>query len=142
MESAQAMIVAGFGFRRDCSLEDLELALAGALSLAGIRGDGVEALGVPERKANQASLCALASKLARPILPLAQASLVAQSARASTHSAHALRTFGVPSVAETSALAGVCALGGKEPFLLAPRHVAGGATCALASTLASSENSV
>jgi cobalt-precorrin 5A hydrolase len=134
------MIVAGFGFRVDCSLEDMELALAGALALAGLSRESLSALGVPARKADEPSLRALAGKLHRPILPLGQPALEAQSAGAFTRSAHALEVFGVPSVAETAALAGVHALGVEHPVLLAPRHAAGGATCAVASSAASSEN--
>jgi cobalt-precorrin 5A hydrolase len=126
------MIAAGLGCRSGCAHHDVLRALDGALARAGHARDEVSALYVPEEKGAEAGLRAAAAELGKPLVLVARAALLAQSAATLTHSPQALERYGVPSVAETAALAGAAAHG--RPRLLGPRQVAGAATCALAIT--------
>ena len=87
-------------------------------------------------KRSEAGLLRAAESLNKPLLALSVARLQAQSGAALTCSAHTLERFGVPSVAETAALAGAFSVGdgapASPPRLLGPRYVSGNATCALA----------
>jgi cobalamin biosynthesis protein CbiG len=132
------MIVAGFGSRAGCRLDDLLAALWGALAQSRVAFAEVKAFGAPARKASESGLIALAERLAKPLFALTNEELEAHGSRTLTHSVHALQHYGVPCVAEAAALATMSSLGVQHARLLAPRHAAGGATCALAQ----SENSV
>ena len=124
------MIAAGVGCRRNCARHDVLRALDDALTHAG-RGRGeVSALYAPAEKHAEPGLREAAAELEKPLVLLPREALLAQSAATITHSAHALESYGVPSVAETAALAGAAIHG--RPRLLGPRQVAGSATCALA----------
>lgn len=126
------MIAVGFGCKRLCPLADLLCAWSLSLRDSGRALDEVSALFVPEEKRAEPALSELARELDKPLLFLPRAQLEAQAGAAFTHSQHALRHYGVPSVAETAALAGALMLTVDTPRLLAPRRAFGGATCALA----------
>ena len=124
------MIAAGVGCRGGCSPEDMLAALDAALAAAGLTRAALSKLCVPEEKAAEPGVMAAARALDTPLVLFSRAALLAQAPRALTDSPHARASFGVPSVAETAALAGAATLG--VPRLLGPRQVAGAATCALA----------
>jgi cobalt-precorrin 5A hydrolase len=131
------MIAAGVGCRGGCPREDVLSALDAALAQAGRERGEVSALYAPEEKAAEAGLHAAAHALDRPLVLLPRRELAAQAGRALTSSPHAMAHHGVPSVAETAALAGALRLDSRAearcaPRLLGPRQVAGSATCALA----------
>jgi cobalt-precorrin 5A hydrolase len=127
------VIAAGIGCRPACAAEDIVAALEAALTGAGRALVEVAALYAPAARADSAALHAVATTLGKRLELVEQAQLVQCSAGALTHSAHAQRALGVPSVAETAALAGANAeWPGQRARLLGPRVSSGGATCALA----------
>jgi cobalt-precorrin 5A hydrolase len=130
------MIAAGLGCRKGCAGTDLLRALEAALANAGRALHEVHALYVPEFKADELALSQLANELGKPLILLRMEALQLQAARALTQSEQVKIRFGVPSIAETAALAGACVLdptpSQKIPQLLGPRQIAGDASCALA----------
>ena len=126
------MIAAGLGCKRGCSSGDVLLALEAALASAGRALSEVQALYAPEFKAEEPALSAAAQHLGKPLRLLPMADLQLQAAHALTHSEQVSARFGVPSIAETAALAGACTRERSRASLLGPRQIAGGASCALA----------
>lgn len=129
------MIAAGIGCRAGCSTEQVMLALTQALAAAGRTLDDVRALYTADFKATEAGLLGASELLAKPLVPLPLEQLKAHAGAALTASPRVSELFGVPSVAETAALAGASTFArcGAQSRLLGPRHVSGDATCALAS---------
>jgi cobalt-precorrin 5A hydrolase len=130
------MIALGLGCREGCAPGDLLAAVSGALAQAGQTLAAVQLLCAPDWKRDEPALELAARKLGKPLCWLSLAELQAQSAAAITHSERVQQQFGLPSVAETAALAGACRAA-RAPHavrLLAARLIAGGATCALAQT--------
>lgn len=148
MEGAEAVIAAGLGCRQGCSADELIAAVDRALAHADKRRSDLHALYAPSFKHAEPGLAAAAAALARPLVLLELSVLQRQSAHVLTQSPQVLSRFGVPSIAETAALAGACMLTGTaaEPAssaaytpcsaararLLGPRQQSGSATCALA----------
>ena len=128
------MIAAGIGCRANCSAADILAALRAALSGAGRNLEEVRALCAPEPKRGEHALRELALRLGKPLLLVPLASLEPEAAGALSDSPHVRARFGLPSLAETAALAGARSLAGAGAAvrLLGPRHNAGGASCALA----------
>jgi cobalt-precorrin 5A hydrolase len=126
-------VTAGVGCRAGCPVEHVLAALEQELAAQGRQVADVSALYTAQFKQAEPGLLRAAQLLNKPIVSLPLGALQAQSARALTHSPHTLQRFGLPSLAETAALAGASrATPGSEPRLLGPRRVAGDATCALA----------
>ncbi|MEO8178734.1 MAG: cobalamin biosynthesis protein [Deltaproteobacteria bacterium] len=144
MAHSEAVIAAGFGCRAGCPVEHVLAVLEQALAAAGCRLHEVRALYTADFKHSEAGLLRAAELLNKPLIALPVADLQAQSAQALSCSAHTLERFGVPSVAETAALAGASVSGrnapGDRPRLLGPRRTSGSATCALASSGRSTEH--
>jgi cobalt-precorrin 5A hydrolase len=135
--TAHAKIGAGFGCRSGCDVGDLLSALRGALAQADRDLCDVATLFAPEFKRDERGLWLAADQLGKPLrfLPIAQ--LQAHASGALTHSGAVQQRYGLPSVAETAALAGASELATPTAaisgaHLLAPRNVSGAATCALA----------
>jgi cobalt-precorrin 5A hydrolase len=129
------MIAAGLGCRKGCASADLVRALETALASVGRALSDVSALYAPEFKAEESALVEIARQLGKPLVLLGMDALQLQAAHALTQSAQVAVRFGIPSIAETAALAGACALADStavRPTLLGPRQIAGGASCALA----------
>lgn len=128
------MIAVGLGCRSGCTHEDIVLAITTALVQANRALVEVQALYVPTCRAAEPGVRAAAAQLEKPLHELSLAALEAQAPFALTSSARVLRACGVPSVAETAALAGASGLGGEGAVakLLGARLAVGGATCALA----------
>jgi cobalamin biosynthesis protein CbiG len=128
------MIAAGIGCRRACSSGDVVAALSDALAAAGRVLSDVHALYAPEFKQDEGALLEVATQLGKPLVLLAREALERQAAFALTRSERVMEQVGLPSVAETAALAGGYVLAGEAARvqLLGPRAAVGGATCALA----------
>jgi cobalt-precorrin 5A hydrolase len=122
------MIAAGIGCRRACARGDIIAAIARALEAAGRALAEVHALYAPEFKSQEEALTHVANELGKPLVLLGRDALEAQAAFVLTRSARVVERVGLPSVAETAALAGA----GAAARLLGPRAAVGGATCALA----------
>ena len=127
------MIAAGLGCRRACTADDVVAAISAALARADRTLDDVCALYAPDLRADSVALHAAAAQLGKRLEFVGREQLVAHSALALTHSERVQRALGVPSAAETAALAGAhTERPGSGARLLGPRSSAGGATCALA----------
>ncbi|MFK8250486.1 cobalamin biosynthesis protein [Ancylobacter terrae] len=122
------MIVAGVGSRRGVSAEEVRAAIEGALERFGASLDDVSMLATPAIKGGEAGIARAAAELVLPLILVPQAQLEAAGARAISRSERVVALLGVPSAAETAALAAAGA-GGR---LLGPRFVLGPVTCALA----------
>ena len=135
------MIAAGIGCRAGCSVEQVVLALTQALAAAGRTIDEVRALYTAEFKATEAGLLRAAELLDKPLVALPLEQLKAHASATLTASARISGLFGLPSVAETAALAGASGFAhrGARSRLLGPRHVSGDAACALAIAVCSSK---
>ncbi len=88
-----------------------------------------------QEKSTEHALTEAAERLGLPLVYVARAALQAAAGRAVTKSQRVLALFGVPSVAETAALAGA----GPGSRLVLPRITAGGVTCAIACAVAASK---
>ena len=132
--SAGRPIAVGLGCRSGCALEQVLEVLQQALAAQGRTLADVTALHTADFKQAEPALQRAAELLHKPLLAFSLQQLRAQSAGALTQSAHTLQRFGVPSIAETAALAGAAALPRARGVgrLLAARRSTGAATCALA----------
>jgi cobalt-precorrin 5A hydrolase len=128
------MIAAGFGCRRGARADDVLRAFALALEAAHSAPHEVGGLYSLARKQSESGLRDAARRLGHQFTWLGEESLTSHGASNLTHSAHSLAHAGLPSVAESCALAGARALAGPSAsvVLLAPRVVLGAVTCALA----------
>jgi cobalamin biosynthesis protein CbiG len=124
------MIVAGIGCRRGAAAHDVEAALRAALAHAGLSAAALDAIATIAGKNGEPGITNVAKKFGVPVMSVPQNELKAASDHAATRSARVLALTGVPSVAETAALAAA----GPQARLLAARRIVGGATCALAAS--------
>jgi cobalt-precorrin 5A hydrolase len=107
-------IGAGFGCRRGCEVDDVLGALARALAEARRELSAVASLFAPEFKRDERGLWLAAERLQKPLRFLSLAQLRAQASAALTQSEAALRSYGLPSIAETTALAGAAELAAER----------------------------
>jgi cobalt-precorrin 5A hydrolase len=121
-----SMLAIGVGCRAGCPAEAIATLVQRALSSAGVSGS--PALFTSVDKHREAGIAAAAVRLALPLVYLPRASLEAAAPDAQTRSERVVSLFGVPSIAETAALAGA----GPGAKLIVPRMAADGATCAIA----------
>ena len=119
-------IAIGLGCRKGVSGEVIASLVREALGR--IEQPGVAALFTVESKRHEAGLAQAAQILAMPLHFLPQEALAAVADLAQTRSPRVEALFGVPSVAETAALAGA----GAGAVLILPRIARDNATCAIA----------
>jgi cobalt-precorrin 5A hydrolase len=131
----QAMIAAGIGCKRGTSAADVEAAIRAALAKAKIAAEALDVIATIEAKSTEAGIRAAAAKLGVAVVIVADPALAAAGESVETHSERVLAMAGVGSVAEAAALAAA----GAGSKLLAPRCVAGAATCALAASSPASD---
>lgn len=127
-----APYIAGIGCRADCSAAELRQLLEQTLSEHGLRLADICGLASLTHKCQEPGLMALAASLALPLAGFEPGQLTQVLDRVSAHSAVALRSTGVASVAEACALAQVQALGGQRSQLLISKHSSARATVAVA----------
>lgn len=120
------MIAAGVGCRSGCSAAEILDLLAEVQRECGVAR--VDVLATAESRAPEEGIRGAAAALGVPLRALPPASLEAASGAALTRSPRCQRTHGVPSVAETAALAAA----GAGAVLLGPRRTSDRAACALA----------
>jgi cobalt-precorrin 5A hydrolase len=126
----QAMIVAGVGCRRGVQPGEVKAVILAALEQAGIAVSALGAIATIDAKRREKGIEVAASVMRVPLVLLPLADLVAVRTRAVTRSPRVEALIGVPSVAETAALAAA----GPSSRLVVPRIAAGPATCAIAET--------
>ena len=125
--AAHVDLAIGLGCRKGVSGAVIASLVREALSI--IDRTGSAALFTVEAKRAEAGLSQAAEALAMPLRFLSQEALEAVADRAQTRSLRVEALFGVPSVAETAALAGA----GPGAQLILPRITRDGVTCAIAS---------
>ena len=133
---APGMLAIGIGCRRGSEAGDIVALVRRAIERAGEVRVGSDAPGRAGRaalftaveKQSEAGLREAAQLLAMPLVFLPQAALAAMGDKAETRSERVVQLFGVPSLAETAALAGA----GQGAELIVPRISADGVTCAIA----------
>jgi cobalt-precorrin 5A hydrolase len=116
------MRVAGFGFRRNATVDSLRDALG------AVGGGPVQVLATLTEKADAKAICDLATEMRLNVAAISRADLAAQPTR--THSPRVRARFGVGSLAEAAALAAA----GPGARLIGVRAVSadGTATAAIA----------
>jgi len=122
------MIVAGIGCRAGATAQEIDAAIAAALSNGGLAKDALNLIATSSAKAVEQGIAAAASARGLRLMFVEQAALEAASGRAVTKSERVQNLMGVPSVAECAALAAA----GAAARLVVPRVAVGPATCALA----------
>ncbi|MGJ5045120.1 MULTISPECIES: cobalamin biosynthesis protein [unclassified Bradyrhizobium] len=122
------MIALGIGCRRAADVADIEAVIAHALSLARLAPADVAVLATAADKASEPGVICAAQRLGRPLVAIASADMAAVADRAITRSDRVRCLKGVPSVAETAALAAA----GVNARLILVRVANAVATCAVA----------
>jgi cobalt-precorrin 5A hydrolase len=128
MAGGKAMIVAGLGCRRGAPVSAIEQSIEAALLECGLEHSKLCALATAAGKSNEPGLREAAARLSLPLILVAEPELVRAAPGALTHSQRVLDLKGVPSVAETAALAAA----GRGARLLAARVSNKEASCAIA----------
>jgi len=123
------MIAVGIGCRRNAPVEDIEAVIAEALSAASLSAAAISVIATGNDKMAEPGLVEAARRLDRPLRGIVASELAKMSNLAVTRSERVQALKGVPSVAETAALAAV----GRGGRLIVPRVANTTATCALAS---------
>jgi cobalt-precorrin 5A hydrolase len=121
------MIAIGVGCRKGAASDAIVALVRRAIREAGELA-GERALFTGEAKRGEANLDDAARALALPLRYVAPERLAIEAPRAATRSARVERLIGLPSLAETAALAGA----GPGGQLILQRIAARGATCAIA----------
>jgi cobalt-precorrin 5A hydrolase len=134
MADHEALIAAGIGCRSACSTEDIVAAVLACLASQGQLRERIGVLCSTEDKALAEPLARAARELGLQLRFFSRAALARHAASALTASSAVQQRFGLPSIAETAALAGAFELAGGAGAvrLLGARRVFGAAACALA----------
>ncbi len=128
------LLAIGIGCKSGVSTEAVVKLVEAACS----KIDGMPtALFTVDEKRNEPALAEAAAHFGLPLVFLQRAALKAASSRTITKSARVLALFGVPSIAETAALAGA----GQGAQLLLTRIAADNVTCAIAAMTNSKDHS-
>jgi cobalt-precorrin 5A hydrolase len=124
----EAMIVAGVGFRRGTSADEIERVVRLALGLFELPAERLEAIATESEKATEPGFPEVARRLSVPLVACTVADLDRVAGRVLTASKLVLETKGLPSIAEASALV----VAGRNGRLLGTRVATERATCAIA----------
>jgi cobalt-precorrin 5A hydrolase len=127
MGGDKAMIVAGIGFRRGASADEIVSLVEQAVAHAAL-SDALKQLATIQALAALPAFAEASHRLAVTGIAIDDAAMRAAASSVSTHSARSLAAHGVGSVAEAAALAA----GGAEATLILTRISSASVTCALA----------
>ncbi|MGJ5208231.1 cobalamin biosynthesis protein [Bradyrhizobium sp. HKCCYLR20261] len=122
------MIALGIGCRRDISADAIEAVVVQALTVARLSTAEITVIATAADKQDEPGIIETAKRLQRPLLGIAADELSAVADLTVTRSDRVQRLKGVPSVAETAALAAA----GRNARLILPRLAHASATCAIA----------
>ena len=122
------MMVAGIGCRNGASTDAVAEALAAALDRCGVARGQIDALATDSAKSHENGIVAVAQALAIPLIFIGASEMTKAAGNAMTSSPRVVALKGVPSVAETVALAAA----GRLARLLGPRVATATVTCAIA----------
>ena len=130
MGGDQTLIAIGVGCRKGCPADEIVALVRETLAAlpAEAQPSGIFTI---EEKRHEAGLTEAAVQLGLPLTFLDKSALQSFAAAAQTTSARIEQLHGVPSVAETAALAGA----GQGGVLLVARRASARATCAIAGPL-------
>lgn len=126
--SAPLRYIAGVGCRVGVSPDDIVAAVHAALAACQLPQSALAAIACIPAKGRQEATHAAAAMLGLPLVIARTDALAEAASRCLTRSQTALRATGLPSASEAAALA----VAGAGSQLLAPRSIAGAATCAIA----------
>jgi cobalt-precorrin 5A hydrolase len=126
----QIMIVAGIGCRKGASPEEIDAVIASALKQAGLRHGALDMIATAASKRDERGIAITAKTRGVRLVLVTPDDLAAAAPRTQTRSERTMALMGVPSVAESAALAAA----GPSAHLLLARIAVGPATCALAKT--------
>lgn len=122
------MIVAGVGFRRDVSADELEKVVRLALGVLQLSAERLDAVATESEKATDPAIGAAARRLSARLVACTVEELDRVAGEVLTPSKRVLEAKGVPSIAEASALV----VAGRNGRLLGTRVATAQATCAIA----------
>ena len=122
------MIVAGVGFRRDVSTDELERVVRMALGLFQLPAERLDAVATESEKATDPAIGEAARRLSVRLMACTVEELDRVAGQVLTLSKLVLEAKGVPSIAEASALV----VAGRNARLLGTRVATAQATCAIA----------
>jgi cobalt-precorrin 5A hydrolase len=122
------MIVAGVGFRRVTSADEIEKVVLMALGVFHLAPERLDAIATESAKATDPAFSEAARRLSATPSACTVDDLDRVAGQVLTPSKLVLATKGVPSIAEASALVGA----GRNARLLGTRVATAGATCAVA----------
>jgi cobalt-precorrin 5A hydrolase len=122
------MIVAGVGFRRETSADELEKVVCLALGVFQLPAERLDAVATESEKATDPAIAEAARRLSARLMACTVEELDRVAGQVLTPSKLVLETKGVPSIAEASALVGA----GRNGRLLGTRVATARATCAIA----------
>jgi cobalt-precorrin 5A hydrolase len=128
MAGREAMIVAGIGCRRGAAAAAIEQSIEAALAECRMDRSALDALATASEKGEEPGLRDAANRLSLPLILVSEPQLVLAADRALSVSQRVLDLKGVPSIAETAALAAA----GRNARLLAARVSNREASCAIA----------
>jgi cobalt-precorrin 5A hydrolase len=118
--------VAGIGCRRGVTAGEVRAAVAAALRCHGV--DRLTALATAEAKRSEEGISRAAREMGLPLVHVGEEALAQAAGRAMTRSARVESLLGIPSLAETAALAAA----GPASRLCGQRLALGAVTCAIA----------
>jgi cobalt-precorrin 5A hydrolase len=113
----------------------VQAAIRAALAGHGVPAKALAAIATSAAKSTEAGIAGAAAHLGVPLLPVQQSDLENAASGTRTRSERVLALLGVPSLAETAALAAA----GPNSRLLGVRVAMGSVTCALAESAAPPE---
>jgi cobalt-precorrin 5A hydrolase len=122
------MIVAGIGFRRDITADELEKVVRLALGVCQLPAERLDAVATESDKATDPAVAEAARRLSVRLMGCTLEDLDRVAGQVLTPSKLVLEAKGVPSIAEASALVGA----GRNARLLGTRVATAQATCAIA----------
>ena len=122
------MIVAGVGFRRDTSADEIERVIQMALGMFRLAPERLDAIATESEKATDPAISEAARRLSATLVACTIDDLDRVAGQILTPSKLVLETKGVPSIAEGAALV----VAGRNARLLGTRVATAGATCAIA----------
>jgi cobalt-precorrin 5A hydrolase len=125
--ASKTTVAIGIGCKRGCSSEIIVALVERAIAAAACPG-APASLFTHEAKKSEVGLASAAKALGLPLVILDSQVLRQASLRAATNSPRVMAMFGLPSIAETAALAGA----GPSSVLLVARMSDRGASCAIA----------
>jgi cobalt-precorrin 5A hydrolase len=122
------MIVAGVGFRRGASADEIEKVVRLALGVFQLAAERLEVLATESEKATEPAFAEVAHRLSARMTACTVEELDRVAGQVLTPSKLVLESKGVPSIAEASALV----VAGRNARLLGTRVATAQATCAIA----------